>query len=253
MKRPAAILFDYGGVLTDVHHVDAGFREVADDVAKLLATHGLAGVSPDDIEADLRAANTAYEAWKQAQSRFREPRELGHDEFWELVGSDWPAAERAIVAARSATLCESFEAAVLQRPAKPDARDVLLALRARGVRTALVCNCLSAAAARREMRRDRLTGLLDAELFSDEVGMRKPNPGFILAATRALDVQPADCWFVGDKLNRDILGARRAGLAKAVLMSSAAGAGRAVRGVEPDCVVDSPTQLLSLLVSDCAS
>lgn len=245
---PAAILFDYGGVLADVRHVDAGFLEVANEIMALLAGNdGETDLTVDDVEADLRAGNAAYESWKQSQSRFMRPRELSHEEFIELVACDWPESSRRIVLAEAARLCERFEFATLHRPAKADARDVLLALRDRGIATALVCNCLAGNSARHQMRIDGLTGLLDVEFFSDEVGLRKPNPDFMLAALTKLGVSPEDAWFIGDKFNRDILGARRAAMGKAILMSSAAGPGRAVRGVEPDLVIDSLSDLLPLL------
>ena len=247
MTMPAAILFDYGGVLTDVHHVDAGFAEVAATLSNLLSGHGSSWLANEEIEADLRAGATAYESWKQAQSRFMRPRELSHEEFWELVVCDWPGPERDAVLAEAAQLCAHFEFATLHRPAKADARAVLMKLRDRGIRTALVCNCLSGDAARRQMKLDGLSGLLDVELFSDETGLRKPNPGFVLAAVDALGTSAGEAWFVGDKLNRDVLGARRAGLAKALLMSSPAGPGHPVRGIVPDVVIDSPTDLLALV------
>jgi FMN phosphatase YigB (HAD superfamily) len=244
---PAAILFDYGGVLTDVRHVDAGFTEVAAELRALLASRGLFALSLGDIEADLRAGNRAYESWKQAQSRFMHPRELTHQEFVELVVADWPDAQRKVALADADSLCERFEFATLHRPAKPDARDALLELRRRGVATALVCNCIAGDSARHQMKLDGLDGLLDVEMFSDETGTRKPNPYFLREALDRLGATAEDSWLVGDKLNRDILGARRANIGKAILMSSAAGPGTPVRGVEPDVVVDSLTDLLSLL------
>lgn len=246
MTAPAGILFDYGGVLTDVYHVDAGYHEVALAVSDLLVSRGFSHSASEDVETDLRAGAEAYEAWKQTQSRFVRPRELSHEEFWGLVVYDWPEAEREAVLTEAGALCEHFEFATLSRPAKVDAREVLLQFREQGMRMALVCNCLSGNAARRQMRADDLTGLLDVELFSDEAGLRKPNPEFILSAVEALGVRAEDAWFVGDKFDRDLLGARRAGLGKTVLMSSAAGPGRPVRGVRPDFVIDTPTDLLAL-------
>lgn len=247
MTRPAAILFDYGGVITDVRRVDAGFAAVAGLLEQLLSEHGVSGLTVNDIEVDLRAGNAAYEAWKQSQSRVMRPKEMSHEQFWELVVCDWTDTARDVVFANAKQLCAEFEFATLFRPAKADAHAVLVALRERGFRTALVCNCLAGDSARRQMGEDQLTGLFDTELFSDEVGLRKPNPEFVSVALDALDVKPGEAWFVGDKLNRDILGARRASLAKAILMSSPDGPGRQVRGVEPDAVIDALTDLLSML------
>lgn len=244
-QRPQAVLFDFGGVIADIVHDDTGFTAVANEVARHIG-----GALPViDVEADLRAGARAYESWKQSQSRRIHPREITYTEFWELVCCDWPEAPRRALledAATAARLCECFETATLHRPAKPDSRDLLLALRALGISTALVSNCLAAEAARRQLRADRLTGLFDTEIYSDEVGIRKPDPEIMLTAVRAVGADPAATWFVGDKYNRDILGARRAGLGAAVLMSSPGGPGTPVRGIEADAEIASPMELLAL-------
>jgi FMN phosphatase YigB (HAD superfamily) len=58
------------------------------------------------------------------------------------------------------------------------------------------------------------------QVYSDELGARKPNPAMVTAATDALGVAPADTWFVGDTLWRDTLCARRAGVGCAILVRS---------------------------------
>lgn len=246
--KPAAILLDYGGVIADVQRDDGGYLLIAAEVERRLAEHGLANaLSRDEIEADVRAGVAAYEAWKRAQSRRMRPREMRHREFWELVAADWPAAARRAVMIHAVELCACVDSTILHRPAKTDAAEVLQALRARGIRLALVCNALSAEAARRQMRRDGLTGLLDAEWFSDEVGIRKPNPEFLLLAAASVGVAPEACWLVGDTYDRDILGARRAGLGKAILMGSPKGSELHPRVVVEDVRVNSLRELLLLV------
>ena len=54
--------------------------------------------------------------------------------------------------------------------------------------------------------------LLDAAVFADEAGARKPNPEPFLEACRQLGVDPAATLFVGDDLERDVQGAAAVGM-----------------------------------------
>jgi len=53
---------------------------------------------------------------------------------------------------------------------------------------------------------------VDAAAISSEVGAEKPDPTLFLAACAALGVPPAEAVHVGDDPNRDVAGARAAGL-----------------------------------------
>lgn len=240
-----AVLFDYGGVLGEVAKPPGGVDSVADHMIGLLQRLDC-GLTRDDVAVDLALGMAAYEAFKRAQSRMLEPREITHCEFWQFVTCDWPAAARAVVDVNATPLTQRLESATIRRPAREDAVDTLTALRAAGIRTALVSNCLSGAAARDELARDHLHDLLDVSLFSDEIGLRKPGAGILLRALEALGVAPEHAWFVGDRIDRDILAARRAGVSKAILISTRAGSGTALRGVEPDVRIDQLAQLLPL-------
>ena len=56
-----------------------------------------------------------------------------------------------------------------------------------------------------------LAGLLDAIVVSSEVGYRKPHPAFFRAACGRLGLPADRVLSVGDDLENDVLGARRAG------------------------------------------
>lgn len=105
------------------------------------------------------------------------------------------------------------------------------------------------------MHRDFLTrtGVADrfaAQFYSDEEGIRKPNPELALRAAMAVAVNPAQCWFVGDTRSRDILVARRAGLGAAILMRSLRAEPAPHRdGSEPDAEVADPRELHTLVAA----
>ncbi len=78
-----------------------------------------------------------------------------------------------------------------------DALPTLRALRARGVRTAVVSNCDHFA---EPLVRDlRLAEEVDALVLSFEVGSHKPEPGIYRAALEALGVAPERAVFVDDQ------------------------------------------------------
>jgi putative hydrolase of the HAD superfamily len=57
-----------------------------------------------------------------------------------------------------------------------------------------------------------LTGLLSCIVLSEEIGVRKPDPGIFKHAAQGLGIPPSHCLYVGDSLSSDILGAQNAGL-----------------------------------------
>ncbi|MGB3092486.1 MAG: HAD family hydrolase [Candidatus Zixiibacteriota bacterium] len=67
-----------------------------------------------------------------------------------------------------------------------------------------------------ELKRFGLYPYLNAYVFSSGVGVRKPHPEIFLKALDALDVDPAQAVFVGDRLVEDVGGAQKVGM-KAVL------------------------------------
>ena len=57
-----------------------------------------------------------------------------------------------------------------------------------------------------------LAGLFDAETFSSDCGLMKPDPEIYLRTLAALDVEPGDALFVGDGANDELAGAERVGM-----------------------------------------
>jgi len=240
----AAVLFDYGGVLADVLTPSNGFESMAQVIRDHLPFTSL---TREDIATDLAFGWKAYDGWKRAQSRARKPREISQQGFWKLVTCDWTDADRAAVAAAAVVLTQELELRVIARPALPGTRKTLLALRDRGIRLALVSNCLSGEAARVQLEEDQLLDLFDVTVFSNEIGYRKPGPQILWHALAALDVEPEQAAFVGDRLDRDMLAGARAGIRLNVLRKTPTGSGVPLRGVTADVTIDHLGELLDRL------
>ena len=93
----------------------------------------------------------------------------------------------------------------------PGAVELLRSLRDRGLKLGIVTNGLS------ETHREKIALLrvgeyFDAIFIADEVGMLKPDPLLFAHACTALQSSPSHGAMVGDRYDRDIRGARDAGL-----------------------------------------
>jgi phosphoglycolate phosphatase len=90
-------------------------------------------------------------------------------------------------------------------------------------------------------------GLADADcvISGDTTAHSKPHPEPLLEAARRLNLQPQECWYVGDDL-RDIQAGRAAGMATVAVAWGYCGES-APHTWEADALIETPLQLLALL------
>jgi putative hydrolase of the HAD superfamily len=93
---------------------------------------------------------------------------------------------------------------------RPGAEEILRDLRERAMPTALISMC--APDTPNLWRASPLGGLIDVEVFSCEVGLRKPEPEIYLSAAERLGVEPATCLYVGDGAYAELSGASSVGM-----------------------------------------
>src|SRR3954463_1254560 len=183
-----AFVFDAYGTLFDVHAAIARHRDAA-------------GPEADRFSEIWRSKQLEY-AWLLSAA--------GHYvDFWTLTerALDYAFARFPTVAR---TLREKLLDAYFKLDAFPDARAALTALKARGMKTAILSNgnprMLQGAVDAAGIGND-----LDAVLSVDAIGIYKPRQGVYALATAAFGVAPADIAFVSS--NRwDVMGATAFGL-----------------------------------------
>ena len=241
LPPPAALLLDFGGVLADSPQPDPAPPELVLRLYNL--TNGV--LSPGEINRALTEGTRAYAAWRDRD----EPDELSHAEVWRrFVTSQWPQRAREAVRVNAAKLSYDWT----WRPTwalRPGVPEVLRAVRAASLPMAVVSNTLCGAAHRDFLAKAGVGALFAAQVYSDEAGVRKPNPEMIWHATRLLGVPTEACWFVGDSYRRDIVCARRAEAGVAVLMRSPRTSTEDphAHAAEPDVVVEDGFGLRDLL------
>lgn len=147
----------------------------------------------------------SFEVWFRAVEaagvRFR-GRPITREEFTPTFGQGTAADLEVFgLEASAAELDHFYERAFLehldQMWVNPEAGPLLRALRARGVRTALVTNTVGPLA-RRILEVAQLDGLFDALATSDRVPRAKPAPDLVELALQETACLASTAWMVGD-------------------------------------------------------
>jgi FMN phosphatase YigB (HAD superfamily) len=238
LPEPVALLLDFGGVLADAPPQRTAPPELVLRIYNLTRS----ALTPGQIQRSLTEGAAAYARWRDED----EPDELPPAEVWErFVIGDWPRPAQAAVRASVGKL--SYEWARRNGWAlRPGIPETLHGAVRAGLPIAVVSNTLCGAAHRDFLAKAGVGKLFGAQIYSDEAGVRKPNPQMIWNATDELGVPPAGCWFVGDSRPRDLVCARRADVAAAILMHSPRTEPPG-QWPEPDATVDDGFGLRDLL------
>jgi HAD superfamily hydrolase (TIGR01549 family) len=251
VQTPHALLLDFGGVLVEYDDEPDQLDPVVQRVTYLIA--GL--VPAEQVRANLLSADAERTRMRDAST---EHRELTHKQLWQMVTDGWPEDARDIVMydATELTRLWAYRASWKLRPGIQELLEYTLGT---GMPVAVVSNTRSGAAHRQILEEFGLAGAFSAQIYSDELGWCKPHPKMVLAACEQLEVQPADCWLVGDEIATDIQCGRDAGVGATILMRTGptedggplAAAAAAANGAAPaDAAPNGPVPTPDAVVPD---
>ena len=195
MTRPAAVLFDLDGTLTDRRRSMAAFAE------RFTAHFGEMLRPPvDGLELQRLVGDVfvAADGWGHTPRR----------EFFKRAAEQLPWTNGTSPETIRAFWARHF--AECTQPAG-DLYDTLRSLRALEIRVGVISN------GRGDMQRRKLDVLgvrdeLRCVVISGELGIRKPDGRIFRRAMSAMGVAPEACWFVGDHPVDDVAGAQGAGM-----------------------------------------
>lgn len=237
LGRPRGVLLDYGGTLVE----ELDYNPTAGNRALL----ALASRCPDGLTLETvmaRASRVSAELGARRdtfgiETPWPSITRLIHDHFGTEFSRSMPEPELAF-----------WDASVTTR-GMPGARQALEVLHAAGVPVGVLSNSsFGAPVIRHEIAKHGLADHLAFVMVSAEYVVRKPNPLLFEVAGRRLGVAPNDIWFVGDRLDTDVAGARAAGMRTVWLRPPAAIDPSAAD--EPDLVVGDWAELLRCFTAD---
>ena len=188
MTAYRAVVFDFFGTLT--RSVQRGPQHA--EIARNL------GCDPDAV---VDVLNRSFRA--RARGLFGSAEATLRWVSEQAGGRPEPAELKAAITAR-------IEALRADTYLRPEAVTALYAVKRLGLSTALISDCTHELPA--FLPSLPIAPLLDASIFSVEVGRCKPDPLIYLAACRELGVLPEECLYVGDGGSRELTGAAQAGM-----------------------------------------
>jgi HAD superfamily hydrolase (TIGR01662 family) len=198
---PKGLLLDYGGTLVEEVRSDA---RAGNEALLARALYKPAHITIEQVMARANRVSAEVAARR--------------DEFH--LETPWPTLTRLIhdylgirFAEPMAELEMEFWRASVSTTPMPGARGVLEQLHRSGLRLAVVSNCaFGPDVLRYELGKHGLADRLEFIVVSAEYSVRKPNLLLFETAAAKLGLACSDIWFVGDRLDTDVAGAKAAGM-----------------------------------------
>ena len=231
------VLFDMGGTLEDIWNNKETQAEVMVKLQETLRAHGLEpGCGPEEFDRRVMAGLKAYKNWSEPAMRELKPEEIWPDYYLKEFGLD-----RAKLEAIAEELANLWEVTYYHRELRPGVEEMLQALQQRGYHLGVISNNASLYNVFNVLEDYGIRKYMEDVTVSSVTGYRKPHGELFRISMRQMQVEPAECVYVGDTVSRDIIGSKRAGFAKAVqigsYLSAEKDAGVAADAEKPDLVV----------------
>jgi len=176
--------------------------------------------------------------------------ELSTVEIWsEYVFKDFHV-DRDGLAEISEELSFLYETKFYNRVMRPEIPEVLQDLKLMGYKIGCISNTQSITQVPWTLKTYGLADYFDPVVLSSQYGRRKPDPAIFYQAAQRVCLPTGSCAYVGDKNNRDILGARRAGFGLAVYIRHQFDDGEKDEGATPDYMISDMRDLTPILENE---
>lgn len=238
-----AVFFDMGGTIEKVYYDDEFRLAATAQLRQQLVERGLdPGLATEELYRVIKKGLLRYEAWKEASLL-----ELESPRIWQeyiFAGLNLTPEKLAAVAEE---LSFFIETGFHKREMRPEIPAVLEAIKEMGLKIGCISNVMSRGQVPYTLQRYGIAHYFNPVVLSSVYGRRKPDPAIFLYAAQLAGVAPGSCVHIGDKISRDVLGARRAGYRLAIQIEHLPLEGQESPDVVPDFVLRNMNELLDVL------
>ncbi|MBN2499700.1 MAG: HAD family hydrolase [Anaerolineales bacterium] len=238
-----AVFFDMGGTIETFNYTRALRLGAIPGLRQLLVSVGIGLPLQDDQLLDVISDGLRrYHQW-----RMQTLVELPTFQIWrEYILAGYPVDLDGLESVAE-ELALYIETRFYRRAMRPEIPTVLETIRQMGLKIGLISNVSSRGQVPINLKQYGIYHYFDPIVLSSEYGQRKPGPAIFYYAARLANVPTSQCLYVGDRIARDVLGARRAGYRLAIQIRHDYEHGEQDEGAIPDAVIDQMTELLDIL------
>lgn len=232
-----AILFDMNGTLRRREPHESTQTRAIQRFLELLEKKDI----PDSYWVELDMRRKKYNQWAQDNLI-----QLAEEEIWtRWILPDYPS-EKIAPAAAELTLAWSERKG--HTVPIPGAEQMLAELKRRGYRLGVISNTMSSLDIPRDLDTFGWNEYFEVVILSSTFKVRKPAPEPFLEAARVLNLEPARCAYLGNRISKDIVGCKRAGFGFGIILEPASGprADEQEQTIAPEAVIHSLNELLEL-------
>jgi len=238
-----AVFFDMGGTIETFRYTPEMRLHATPELRQKLVAAGIELPLNDQQLFEL-----VNEGWgRYHKYSIRSMDELPVDKVWrEFILPGFPVDSK-ILSAVAEKLMVYLELTYYHREMRIEVPGVLEELRQTGYKIGLISNVCSRSQVPQSLESYGLRQYFDPLILSSQYGRRKPDPSIFHHAAQSAGVPTSECLYVGDRIARDIVGARRAGYGYAVQIINEFDHGEKDEGATPDAVIRQMTELLDFI------
>lgn len=241
-----AIFFDMGGTL-DTFRFTREYR-IANVhlIRECLLKAGISLKMDDEkLAGMITSGASAYLVWNHDLNIELHPSEIWSKFF--LKGAH--VSQKSLLPIEE-ELAFLYETRLFIREIKSEVPHVLASIQKMDLRMGLISNTQSCTQVPYSLQEYGIADYFDPIVLSSQYGRRKPDPAIFYYAARLANLPTGACAYVGDKINRDVLGARLAGFRCAFQVKHEYDNGEKDEGATPDAIIKNMSELVPLLEAE---
>ncbi len=237
------VFFDMGGTLETSRHSPEMRLAATPGLQSYLSSHGIKlDLSDPELYNLVTSGLIRYH-----QMRLKTLEEIPTSQVWrEFVLSDYPKTF-PILENIADDLMLWYETHYYERIMRPEVPAVLQSLVNFGLKIGLISNVNSIRQVPYYLEQYGIKHFFNPIVLSSVYTRRKPDPAIFHHAARLSNSPTSECIYIGDRISRDILGAKRAGFKLAIQIRHDFDHGESDEGPAPDFILNNMTELLEIV------
>jgi len=237
------VFFDMGGTIDTFWYTPEMRLQVTPELQQLLLSLGInLNCSDEELYKLITNGLTRYHQWRMVSLDELPASVVWRNYILADYSNNFPQLD-----AIADDLMVWIETHYYQRQMRLEIPTVLDAIQKMGLKIGLISNVNSRGQVPLNLSQYGIKHYFNPIVLSSEYKRRKPDSSIFHYAARLSNTPTSECIYIGDRISRDILGAKRAGFKLAIQIQHNFKHGEIDEGAVPDLVITNMSQLLEIL------